>query len=136
MKQYTSPNFFNLVVPDNWEYKDEDSIVTLYNSQNGLGAIQISKFSIPTNYKMNLVNELSEFVSEKFKNLNKQELIKNIKERKNLSLVEVRVDQRYWVFYIIFKNAKLLFVSYNCNIEDENKEIPVVYEVIDSINLL
>ena len=62
--------FYNKLVglrfeyPVDWELKQEDNVLSLYNLYDGVGAMQFSAFKIPEVNNIKLSEELSKYLIE------------------------------------------------------------------------
>lgn len=127
-------NFFSVQIPDDWTY-EEGEVLLIYKLDNGVGAIQISNYSIPEDYVMDLENELLEFVVPNFENVSIDELRGYVKKNLNAVVLENDNNETFWYFKIMFENNKLLFITYNCDIKEKNSERFSVNQILSSIKI-
>jgi hypothetical protein len=57
MKFKSQNGIYQIEIPDTYEYFEKENTLTIYNN-NGVGAISISSYSIPTNYNFLIEQEL------------------------------------------------------------------------------
>ncbi len=137
MKKYLSPSrFYELSVPDDWDYLEEDNLVSFYNQNNGVGSLQISSYRISEEYKMNLKQELAEFVAERL-SVNFNGVLPKIEGNSNFTSFKGSLeDGTYWEYYMLFNNQKLLLLTYNCNLNDSHTEEETLDSILKSIKIL
>ena len=129
---YKSPSdYYQLVHPGNWKIEENENTITIYDTLNGIGAINITSYMIPIDYEFFVEKELVEFVD------NDEIIHNNIKvtqvDQTNIAFLEFVIDNRYWQYYTLFCNHKALFITYNCNVVEKNKELSLVKQIINSI---
>ena len=136
MKRYLSPSqFYQLNIPDEWIYSEEDNLVSFYDDENGVGSLQISSYSIDDDYDFDMSSELAEFVAET-EGMNKKDVLLNIKTLNNLiSFTSIR-NERYWEYYMLFENRKALFITYNSDEKNKTIEMDARQEIIQSIKMI
>lgn len=138
MNEYKSKsNIFSIKVPENYLVEEDGNTISITENENGVGAINLSAYAIPATYNFDIGMELSDFISSnKYANnaevLPAQEVGADNYEEKEF----VIEGQYYWKYWVLFKNNKAVFGSYNCNFSDRFVEKGIVKEVIDSINIL
>ena len=134
MEKYISPSgYYELDILESWSYSEEGNIVSFFNEVNGVGAIQISSYSIDKGLNIDIASELAEILNDKFKETS--ETFSKISVNNNLANYSFAKDNRYWDYYLLFKNGKLLFITYNCEELDKLIEKKVINKIINSIKL-
>jgi len=135
MKKYISPSkYYELYIPESWTYSQADNIVSFYNEGNGVGALQISSYSISEGENVNITVELAEMLSDKL-GASEQDILPKITVSNNLAQYHFTDDDKYWEYYMLYKNDKLLFITYNCKKEDQHIEKGEINKIVESIQL-
>jgi hypothetical protein len=117
MKTYTSDNLnLSIVLPDNWNVEENESIISVYDALDGAGAVQFSSYEVDDIDSINLTEALEDYLSDRHEAFKVEE--------KNGYAFSKSVDAeggqwRYWVF---MRSNTLVFTSYNCLKEDIGKE--------------
>jgi hypothetical protein len=135
MKKYVSPSeYYELSMPEDWRYSQEENIVSFYDATNGVGALQISSYSINKDQKINVASELAEMLTDKI-GVSIQDILSKIFVVNNLAHYHFTKGDEYWNYYMLFNNGKLLLITYNCNEVDSLKEKNIVHKIVHSIIL-
>ncbi|MDB5146204.1 MAG: hypothetical protein JWQ57_224 [Mucilaginibacter sp.] len=115
-------------IPDNWKAEITQGLISLFDPINGLGVMQFSFYIIKNAYSLNLVDELEEYLKDKY-------------EGANANLIDdfayfdiVSSSGIFWRYWLLRKKTNIIFVSYNCAKEDIGKEDNIVDNIIRSIN--
>ncbi|MEL6193782.1 MAG: hypothetical protein AAFR66_17095 [Bacteroidota bacterium] len=116
-----------LEIPRDWETFREDNLLSVYNSTNGVGALQISAYEAPEYNRINLKDELVDYLG-----INSEEAKL---ESSNTHSYYNFVDNQnvYWRYWMIKKDGKIILASYNCGKEDIEIEVEVINKMIRSI---
>jgi hypothetical protein len=115
--------------PNNWTTLKEDNIISVYDSVNGLGALQLSVYYKKEVRPTNLSEELEEYLTKRHEDF---EIVLKEKLAYCNCLDEENKLWRYWLFQ---KANNIIFASYNCYLEDGGKEDIIVDEIIKSASL-
>jgi hypothetical protein len=122
---------FELTLPENFSYEENENRLSIY-SEKGYGAINISSYLIPKDYRFDEIKELKDFVHSIDKKINFQDL--KINKDKILTSEFVTVKQ-YWKIWVFFQNYKAIFVTYNCEEENKQEEIEKINLIVQSIRI-
>ena len=123
MKTYIDNKLgFSFLYPKNWDLEKDENIISLFEPKLGFGVLQISTYYVNNPEKINLNEELNEYL-EDYKG---KYLIKN---KNSILCTELNMKNRFWKYWIFVKGTILVFVTYNCSIEDKGKE-EVIYDSI------
>ena len=134
MKHYISPsNLYELQVPNGWTYEESAEGLLLYDPENGVGAVQISAYCFPTGHKVDLKEELHQFVSRWTVDLSESEVRISKTNGTLTAKCSFLHEGRVWVIWIMVGGNKVLFVTYNCREDDLNAEIDQVHDIVNSI---
>jgi hypothetical protein len=129
-------NFYNLQIPNDWTYEEEeDNLLTIYKRDNGVGALQISSYSISEDYVMDIEKELLELSAKYFKNFSIDGLKDFIKKDSNSASIETENSDSFRFFKIIFEKNKLLFITYNCDNSKKNIERLTIKHILNSVKI-
>ena len=135
MRKYrSSSRYYELCIPDNWSYTEEGNIVSFNNEVCGVGAFQVSSYLIDKDQNIDVASELSNMLSDKI-GVPKQDILPKISVTNNLAHFYFIDGEKYWEYYILFKNGKLLFITYNCQQTDNLVEKSIIDKIIHSIVL-
>lgn len=135
MKLIKSPaGYYHFEIPNNWSYEVEDNLISVWDEEGGVGALQISSFLISKDYSMNLKMELAEFIQER----TSKELdfiLDNISyfEKTNTVSMQLIKEGDFWKYQMMFQKDILLFITYNCTEENMHTEEEIVGDIIGSI---
>ena len=59
MRRYTDDKFgFVFLYPNDWTWEKEDNVISIYNPENGLGALQFSIYYVGNDSRVDLKTEL------------------------------------------------------------------------------
>jgi hypothetical protein len=132
--KYASPSrYYQLEIPENWKVEEDENTISIYNEDEGLGAITITSYLIPETYSFDIRKELIDFVHN---TINNQDDIKeyNLLEKK-IAEIDIKNDKGLWRFVIVFSKQKALFITYNSDVVASD-EINTVSHIIASINMI
>ena len=133
MKKYRSPSgYYELNIPKRWCYSEDDNLVSFYDEKGGVGALQISSYSIKDDYDINIVSELAKIISKRTGEGN-QQIVSKVLVIDSLAQYSLVKDGKYWKYYMLCKENKLLFLTYNCDEIDSSAEKEVIEKIISSI---
>lgn len=112
--------------PDEWSLEKDENVLSLYDPIDGVGAIQFSMYKVPNDKNLGLKQELDEYLTDNG--------YVNFEIKKGNSFVYTHVSQenKYWQYWMFIKDDYLIFVSYNCQIDDSSKEIEEINNIVDS----
>ncbi len=136
MKKFISncKNFsFNYL--DHWLLNEENNLLTLYNP-DGYGALNVSYYYLNDNVTIDRVNELIDYVSDNSNEINSKELKPKIINNEKFVYVDLinNLDE-YWRYWIYSNKEIILFITYNCENSDIEKEKLTINNIVDSITL-
>ena len=127
---------FTLTIPKDWESNVDDEILTIIKSDNGVGAIQVSFYSIGPDIQFDLFDEFHELITETLNIQLGKNWAKDVKQlRDNFLVFETvnQIDSRFFIAGLCAHNKSILFLTYNCSIEDKNIEYKDVYSFLQNI---
>ena len=135
MKKYISASgYYKLYIPDNWGYSEDENIVSFYDEVNGEGELQVSSYAISKDQNIDVASELSEMLTDKI-GMQRQDILPKISVLNNLANFYFTEDKKYWEYYMVFRNGKLLFITYNCNQTDILVQKYIINKIVKSIIL-
>ncbi len=131
----SSSKIYELFFPDDWTHKEGKDCVSFFDSQNGVGTIQISSYSSPERSKKDNLSILSEYLGNKNIKINKEYL--EIEKNGDVSIAKYSYSQEniFWSIWFISKNNKIIFSTYNCDVNDKKMEYSIIENIIESINI-
>jgi hypothetical protein len=112
--------------PSDWTLDLDSNVFSLYDMANGVGALQISSYTIPNVNEIKLENKLAEHLDHK----KTAQEIHRFSDHVYTNLIH---DNKYWQYWMLLKNQFLVFITYNCFVEDMNKEDDIIMKIITSI---
>ncbi len=138
MKPYFSPyGWYSLHLPDNWVVEEDISLISIYNPVTKVGTLQISAFSIPQDQKLDLVEELAKYLVYRVKLKSKADLVSRIKKETDSVFFESFTEgNHYSSYWMLFKNYKLIFITYNCASVDFGKEQEIIDQILNSLEVV
>lgn len=120
-------NILDITIPDNWKIEKDENITSLFDSDNGLGALQFSFYKMPISKTINVVDELKDYLLDKYADI-KVHLVSKF------AYSSIINKDLYWRYWLLKKDKTIVFISYNCNEADMGKEDSVIDEIINSIS--
>ncbi|MDP4216852.1 MAG: hypothetical protein Q8927_11675 [Bacteroidota bacterium] len=113
--------------PDKWEVEDSGTVISIYDSKNGVGALQLSVYDVPNPSSISLKDELEEFVKGRH-------LECSVSYREKFSYCSCLEAQTksYWRYWMFFAGGTVVFGTYNCDIKNIDVEKEIVDEIISS----
>ena len=125
MKNYSDDKFgFVFVYPDNWNCEKEDNVITLYDAENGLGALQLSVYYVGNKNRLDLKSELEDFLQD-------YESVK-VEMKDNLAYSTFNDGDRVWQYWLFQSGNSLIVATYNCATEDKGKENNTINSILCS----
>lgn len=128
-------NRYNITLPVGWVFEEDKNVASIFEPNNGKGVLQISSYEIPIDYDINVKKELAEFVQSYFEDLNIIEIIAGIQDQSQYSFFELENENTYWAFWILYEPYNLLFITYNCETLDKDKEVIEIHDTLSSIQI-
>ena len=129
---------FNFTLPEAWEYTFDNGVINIFNEALGVGVIQISHFEISEGTPFILFDEFYDFISD-LENIKKDSFhfynrIKKIRE--DFLTLEILKESNFFIYGMIYNSPSLIFITYNCNNIDRNKETDKVYKFFNDIQFI
>jgi len=119
---------FSIQIPDNWVLERDKNVISIYDPQNGFGALQISIYYVDILKTISIKTELLDFLAEKHLNV-------DVKEQNGYAYCNVNENGTYWKYWLIRKDTVLAFATYSCGLNDSEKESEVIENIIQSAML-
>lgn len=133
--EYVSPSsYYKLNLPDGWVFSENGDVVNFYDRVGGVGALQISSYLIDKGTNIDIASELTQILINEI-GLGEKDIFTKIYVQNDVAYFTLLIDNRYWEYYLLFKNRKLLFITYNCSQTDRYAEKNVIDEIVQSISL-
>jgi len=110
--------------PDYWNVSKEENVISLFDSSNGVGALQFSIYQKNDKEPISLREALEEFVSMRHQHY---EIVLMEKFAYCVCLDKKDTIWRYWLFQ---KSANIIFASYNCPFDDGGKEDAIIDKIV------
>lgn len=126
MKKIQFPAW-EMMLPDDWEYEEEDESVVLFHPE-GPGVLQISAGKYQDQVSE---QDLAEMAHE---HLEAGAIPQNV-ELGDFDGMEINYsdDEQYWREWYLGCDNVMLFITYNCNIEDEEQEDVIIDAILETL---
>lgn len=128
MKVYKINEGISFSFPSNWLVEHDNNLISVFDPQNGVGALQFSIYEIKDTNSINLVEKLSDYLEEKHGAVS----VKLFIDYSYSDLTDE--DGVYWRYWLFSKKNRIIFVSYNCAQEDIGQEDTEIMQIIKSLN--
>lgn len=126
---------YSIAIPDGYLIEEDENTIGIYNEEDGVGTINITAYVIPASYDFVIEDELLDFVlSNKGVTKSTAFFIKEM-ESDYRGCEFVTADDRYWRYWLLYRNHKAVFCTYNCSVEDCSVEIDIIQSIIESIKV-
>lgn len=127
MKTYdTNDSNFSIAYPDTWTYEEDGNVLSVYDSKEGVGALQFSSYEVENIASIDLMAELQDYVSDRHESFKVQKFDKyafcNAEDEKG----------NVWRYWIFTREKTVIFASYNCLKEDVGKEGAEIDAIVKS----
>ncbi len=142
MKYFEKPGWYELLIPDQWEFDEEESPVAFWQPE-GAGALQITSEQLPhrkTNDQMDCFLALKAFLKSVGHELQESSARRYSGEGFEAAsteyLAEGGEEELYWRVWFMTNQEGLLFLTYACRKEDQDTERRDVDSIIESIRFI
>jgi hypothetical protein len=121
--------FLSFDYPTSWTVEQEKNVISVYDSERGLGALQFSFYQVEHPEKIVLSSELEDYISRRHGN-------SIVLKENGLAFSDylAGTDNRFWKYWLFLKCNILIFASYNCNQGDVGKEDEIISNILNSAN--
>ena len=123
--------WYSIEYPEGWIVEESQDLITLYKTETGCGALQVSAYRTPGHQDTRQV--LLEYFTDKGLPNNGAMMISNQEGPKHVSTHSYVENEWYRQIWVISQDVYLLFVTYNCKYAD--KERAEVLDIISSITI-
>jgi hypothetical protein len=116
---------FTLTIPTDWESDIDEGVLSIFKSDNGVGAIQISCYSLDLDAHFDLFDEFHELVTDTLTIQLEKHWAKEIKQlRDNFLIFETSdpTENKFFLVGLCEHKRSILFLTYNCILDDKNLE--------------
>lgn len=129
MKNYQYNEQFGFTFPNSWEIENDENLVSVYDPENGLGALQFTLYGVDDPSDIDLISELEDYLGDRHRNF-------DIENGDGFVHSNVRdEDGVWWRYWFFIKDKTLVFATYNCDQQDKGKEDQEVEKIIKSAML-
>jgi hypothetical protein len=112
--------------PENWIAELDEDVLSVYDPQSGVGALQFSTYSVPDMHQIDVRRELAAFLEGK-------PVLINVNAAADCAYSDyIDNDESYWKHWLFLIENVLVFVTYNCAKEDAAKEAEQVEAIVAS----
>jgi hypothetical protein len=127
MESFNLNNNLKLTAPDNWQIETEKNVTSLFDPNNGVGALQFSLYQVPNINSIDLIEELKQYMADKYDDV-------NVNLVDSYAYSDVTDKDKYWRYWLLKAGGIVIFASYNCAENDKNIETFAVDTIIKSIS--
>jgi hypothetical protein len=127
---------FTLTIPKEWEADIDEGVLSIFKSDNGVGAIQISSYSLDLDAQFDLFDEFHELVTDTLTIQLEKNWAKEAKQlRDNFLIFETSVtsENKFFIVGLCEHKRSILFLTYNCILDDKNLEYNDVLSFFSSV---
>lgn len=126
MKNYRYNEQFGFTFPDRWEVADDGNLISIYDPNNGLGALQFTLYEVGDPSGIDLISEFEDYLANRHGHF-------DIEQGDDFVHCDIRdEDGVWWRYWLFIKGNTLVFTTYNCDQQDIGKEDQKVEEIIKS----
>lgn len=119
---------FNVSIPEKWVYEESEGVASIF-SGDSVGVLQISGYKFPDNVTK---KELFDLTGLEEKDRSQVEWQK-WGEYSGYQLIYSEGD-RFWRKWFLSNEKSLVFVTYNCELEDKDKNLEYINNIVDSLD--
>jgi Domain of unknown function (DUF3805) len=118
--------------PEDWEV-DEDEYIAVYNPKQGVGALHLSAYQGPS--EIDPTAELIEHLSQKEVLADNQRVKTSQGGRTTIASCDSVRDGSFEKVWFVAANSYLVIATYNCDSGDEERELPEIEDIVQSIEI-
>jgi hypothetical protein len=120
-------NGLSFILPDDWIVDSNDTVISVYDPINGVGALQISIYQHKSSPEIKLKNYLEDYLGDKFENISISQFDRHV------TATSLSKENEWWKFWLFMKDNSLIFASYNCEKGNIYKEETIVENIVESL---
>lgn len=124
--------WFSLHYPSGWDIEEEE-YVAVYNPKEGVGALHISAYQAPESVDPKA--ELMELMSKENREVKLEHIETSIDGTKTVASYESVSAECFEKAWFVGDGSYLLIATYNCDVEDKQKELSKIEDIISSIKI-
>ena len=138
MRAIFTNDLYELELPPNWDFQEDENVTSFFDSHSGVGALQISSYRVDDKLKIDLKQELLDFSCQYFEDIEHDldVLSNSVREKVGYSYLEEDLDKEHWMFLIYRQKSLLLLITYNCDLEDKKKEDTFIWQILASLKIV
>lgn len=128
MKTYTD-TYWQVEIPDDWQAEQDPDCVSIFHDDS-FGVLQISAEQFDEDITLDTLQEFAE------------EHISAGAEPEELDLgqfsgftLDYSIDNEYWCEWYLKYDRLFIFVTYNCQLEDESNEDDIIDTILASLKI-
>lgn len=122
--------WFAFDIPNDWKIDEEDS-VTVFDPENGSGALCFSAYEAPG--EIDPKAELLEHLSEQ--DPNPADVMVQVQRDKTVASFESLSDGDFMKVWFLARQCRLVFATYNCDEDANPEELSIVESIVSSIRI-
>lgn len=127
MKNYQYNDHFGFAYPETWEVGNDGNLISVYDPENGLGALQFTLYEVVEPSGIDLISEFEDYLGDRHGHF-------EIQTGGDFVYCIVKDEEEVWWRYWLFIQGNIMvFATYNCEQQDKGKEDQEVERIIKSI---
>lgn len=143
MTVYEKPGWFRLTLPDGWEVDDDEAPIAIYHP-DGAGALQVTAETprpLPPGGKIDVFLMLRAFLKQTGVDFH-EELATRVTDRGlDRAFYEYTAEspedgEAVWRSWMVTNHDMVVFLTYACRKEDEDRERDLVEKIVMTLELL
>ncbi|MBL7890215.1 MAG: hypothetical protein JNL24_11715 [Bacteroidia bacterium] len=128
----TKTELFEVEYPSDWILKEMSGMTLIYNEKKGNGVVQITTYNLQLQHQTELNDLFLDYLKDQFPMYTVNMMLKSID--KNTINAKFSDEKRFWNIFLKRTKKIVLFVTYNCLIENiSDLEIEMTDEIVDSL---
>jgi hypothetical protein len=125
--------WYSLKYPAEWELEENEECITIYNPNEGVGALQVSAYSTPADE--NPRDILAGYLLDIQDVFDKGRIRFDEVGKKKIATYDYINNHWYKKVWFISQESCLILVSYNCKVEHQEHELEKIEKIIRSIEV-
>lgn len=123
--------WYNLKYPTYWHAEQEEACLTMYNSVNSVGVLQVSAYHTPS--QQDSKDVLLEYLSDNRVSFENEGISVYKSDNKNVATYFYIEDHWYKKVWFISEGLFLFLITYTCKVGQQEKESSEIEDIVSSI---
>ncbi|WP_127133168.1 hypothetical protein [Pseudoflavitalea rhizosphaerae] len=116
-KIISKAGYYELMIPDEWTFEQERNVISIFRENDAAEVLQISSFAVSKDYKMDLRQELADYMAEKITKQN-EDIEKDIIVNGSVAFIRLIEAEAYREYRMMFEKNVLLLITWNGNYQE------------------